>query len=164
MGVMADRVSRMRTIRGTFRGARPAAALLEVILALSLFVAAAAVIMSSLSTSLAVAKDVRLAGIADDLTISLLSQMQLGMISMDDSGPQPCEEPLEEWTWQVVNTQPPAGATTVVGAPALPIRRIELVLRHPESGYVARTTQWFVDAAAVTNSATDASDTGDAGP
>src|SRR5258708_4398278 len=78
------------------------AVLLEVILALVLFVAAAAVLTSGLSSSLDGVERLRLNTHAADLAVTVLSELQLGIKSLALSGPQQFEAPLDAWTWELV--------------------------------------------------------------
>jgi type II secretory pathway pseudopilin PulG len=116
-----------------------AVALLEVILALSLFVAAAAVILSSLSASLNATRELELSAQADDIAATLLSELGLGQKAISDAGPTQLEPPLAEWSWQIVTSPAPSGAV------ALPLVQVELVVRHTPSGYVRRLTQFMVE-------------------
>lgn len=116
-----------------------AVALLEVILALSLFVAAAAVILSSLSASLSATRELELSAQADDIAATLLSELGLGQKAISDAGPTQLEPPLSEWSWQIVTSPAPSGAV------ALPLVQVEIIVRHTPSGYVRRLTQFMVE-------------------
>ncbi len=81
------------------------AVLLEVVLALGLFVAAAAVVSASLNASLESVDRLRLNLHAVNLAVSVLSELQLGTRAVETgSGPQPFEPPFEQWGWEVFLT------------------------------------------------------------
>lgn len=81
------------------------AMLLEIVLALALFLAAATIVLGGLSASLGAAKDLRLQITAQDLAVTVNSQLQMGYIAAVDAGPNPFDDPaLEGWTWQVTIT------------------------------------------------------------
>src|SRR5512141_793697 len=78
------------------------AVLLEVVLALVLFVGAAAVLTSGLSSSLDSLERLRLNTHAADLAVSVVSELQMGIKSLALSGPQPFPAPFEGWTWEAL--------------------------------------------------------------
>lgn len=79
--------------------------LLEIVLALALFLAAATIVLGGLSASLGAAKDLRLQITAQDLAVTVNSQLQMGYIAATDAGPNPFDDPaLDGWTWQVTIT------------------------------------------------------------
>ncbi|MCX5661967.1 MAG: hypothetical protein NTW19_19990 [Planctomycetota bacterium] len=93
---------------------RRAAVLLEVVLALALFLAGAAIILEGLSACLGAARDLRLKAQAQDLLVTVGSQIQMGLIAPSDAGPNPFDDPaLEGWTWQVAVT---SAETTIQNA------------------------------------------------
>jgi hypothetical protein len=106
------------------------AVLLEVILALVLFVAAAAVIGSALSSSADSIERLRLGVHADNLAASVVAELEMGNRSAAVPGPAPFEAPFTNWTWQIV---PPAG--DLPGAP------FEIIVRHESGSPVRRLAQ-----------------------
>jgi len=109
------------------------AVLLEVLVALALFVAAAAIVTGGLNRSVESVERLRLNTHAANLTISVLSELQMGIKSMAVNGPQLFEAPFEKWSWEVV---------------ALPVEpdkakfeKVEVVIRHTEAPLVHRLGQ-----------------------
>jgi type II secretory pathway pseudopilin PulG len=77
------------------------AVLLEVLLALALFVFAATVITSSLNSGVDRVARLRAQLHAVDLAVSVLSEVKLGILPVQSQGPEPFEAPFDQWTWQV---------------------------------------------------------------
>ncbi|MFO1497705.1 MAG: hypothetical protein U1G07_04810 [Verrucomicrobiota bacterium] len=112
------------------------AVLLEVVLALVLFVGAAAVLTSGLNSSIEGLERLRRQTHAADLAVSVLSELQMGIKTATLAGPQPFEKPLDNWTWEVI-----AGPSLAEGTDSGPYRRVEVVIRNDETGLVHRLTQ-----------------------
>lgn len=112
------------------------AALLEVIIALALFVATAAVMTSALSSSLDSLDRQRLNTHAANLAASVLAELQLGIRSAGGSGPQMLEAPYQDWTWEAAIA--PAETETGEGGG---LSRVEVVIRHKEKPVVRRLAQ-----------------------
>jgi len=114
--------------------ARPgrAVALLEVVLALALFFGIAVPLLGGLSACVSAVRQSRLDARAADLAVTLLSEMQIGLVPVVDGGPTPFEEPDQDWTWQVVT----APVDVVVEGASLV--RVEVVVRRPDDGYAYR--------------------------
>ena len=110
--------------------------MLEVVLALVLFVAAASILSSGLSSSLDALERLRLNTHAVDLAVSVFSELQLGTKSPGLSGPQRFEEPLTAWTWELVS-QPLPNQVDEASA----FRSMEVIIRHDEPAMVYRLTQ-----------------------
>ena len=105
--------------------------LLEVVLAMAIFFAAALVILAGLSSSVRGVQRVQWEAQAQDLAVSLLSEVQMGLVPLVSDGPTDYEEPdLAGWAWQIVvepYDEPQAGLE-------LPeFSRVEVIVRH-ESG------------------------------
>lgn len=115
------------------------AALLEVIIALALFVAMAAVMTSALSSSLDSLDRQRLNTHATNLASSLLAELELGIRSTESSGPQPVGFPYEDWTWEAAVT----GTETETGE-ASGLTRVEVIVRHKSSPIVRRLAQFVI--------------------
>ena len=80
--------------------------LFEVVLALALFVFAAAVISGGFSASLKNVDRIRQELDASNLAITTLGEIELGLKPMVTTAPADFESPFEKWTWQVVVTEP----------------------------------------------------------
>ena len=106
--------------------------LMEVILALALFMAAGAVVFGALSASANAVNDLRLQAQAADLAVTKLSEIQMGLLEAIDDGPNAfTEEGLEEWTWQIVTAsmedEPFAAAE---------LKQVEIIIAHKPSNTV----------------------------
>lgn len=104
--------------------------LLEVVLALVLFVAAAAVISSALQSAIDSEERLRLGAHADNLAASVVAELEVGLRSAAVLGPAPFQPPFTNWTWQIV---PPSGDTP--GTPH------EIIVRHADPEVVRRLAQ-----------------------
>src|SRR5438046_3062695 len=118
------------------RQSQHGAILLEVILALVLFAAAAAIIGAGLNASLSGVERLRLNTHAANIAVSVLSELQLGIKSLTVSGPQACEAPLEGWTWEAVAT-PMQSEWAGAGQ----LKMVEVIVRHDEPPTVYRLSQ-----------------------
>jgi type II secretory pathway pseudopilin PulG len=112
------------------------AVLLEVILALVLFVAAATILTSGMSSSLESVERLRLNTHAADLAVSVLSELQLGIKTLEVGGAQPFETPYEAWTWEII-----ASPLQSTAEETSPFKRIEVVIRHDDPALVYRLSQ-----------------------
>jgi hypothetical protein len=121
---------RLRVPNPSRRSRISGAVLLEVILALVLFVAAAAVVSTALRSSVDSGERLRLGVHADNLAATVLAELEMGTRSPAVPGPAPFEPPFTNWTWQIV---PPAG--DLPGAP------FEVIIRHDSSELVRRLAQ-----------------------
>lgn len=132
----------MGELRGTFRPGRagPGApragiVLMEVVFAMALFFTTASVVMLGTSRAIRAAGNLRRAGLAADLAVTLLSEIQMGLLPPVDAGPESYEEPLEEWTWEVA-AEPLAELPEETD-----IVRVEITITHSVSGYTYRLAQ-----------------------
>jgi len=112
--------------------------LLEVVLALALFVAASTVITSALSASVDQTERLRLNAHASNLAASILSEMGMGLQAVESSGPNAFEAPFAEWTWEAA-VEPAADSTGSTGA----LQRVEVIIRHQNPPIVHRLTQFL---------------------
>jgi len=112
------------------------AVLLEVILALVLFVAAAAVISSALNASLDGVERQKLKTHAVNLALSVLSELQMGLRTTESTGPEPFESPFENWTWQLALTPQEDEVGETSG-----LTQVEVIIRHDEPALVYRLAQ-----------------------
>ncbi|RME93535.1 MAG: hypothetical protein D6766_08025 [Verrucomicrobia bacterium] len=152
--------SRERRRRGVAR-ADSGAILLEVVLALVLFVFAAAVIGGGLNAALNKVEALRRECHAADLAATVLAEVQLGMRPLQNSGWESLEEPFADWNARVEVVPYTFGWD---GGPGLSL--VTVVVRGPEerthvrlSG-LASAVPWR---AGVTNAAPGSSEPADLG-
>jgi hypothetical protein len=107
-------------------------ALLEVVLALALFFGVAVVILGGLNTCMRSVRLVRLEATAADLAVTLLSEIELGVVPATDAGPTVYEEPLQDWTWEIVE-MPVEGSLAT-----MEVSRVEIIIRNTVEGYSHR--------------------------
>ncbi|MSU20724.1 MAG: hypothetical protein EXS30_04945 [Pedosphaera sp.] len=110
--------------------------LLEVLVALALFVSAAAIITAGLNASLNSVERLRLNTHAANLAVSVLSEVQIGIKKLDLEGPQQFEVPFEEWTWEILTTEADTDSTE-----ASLIKKVEVTIRHNDPVLVFRLSQ-----------------------
>ncbi|HTG44625.1 MAG TPA: hypothetical protein VK633_08850 [Verrucomicrobiae bacterium] len=133
-----DRLPRFRAPSHGARQGQSASVLLEVVLALALFVGAATVISSGINASVQSAERIRLENHAADLAISILSEMQMGARPIAAIGPEPFEAPFQDWTFKIEIAQTEA-AVEQAGS----LRPVEVIIRHSHENVVQRLTQLF---------------------
>lgn len=114
------------------------AVLLEVVLALVLFVSAATVITSGLSASVHEVEMLRLNAQANNLAVSIISEMQMGIRTVEASGPNNFDPPFDSWNWQATVGPIAAGAGDVST-----IQKVEVVIRHKSASAVCRLTEFL---------------------
>src|SRR5258705_12328538 len=73
------------------------AVLLEVVLALTLFAAAAAIIGAAIHSAINGVERQKLQTHATDLAISVLSEIQMGLRTVEAVGPESFDTPFERW-------------------------------------------------------------------
>ena len=112
------------------------AVLLEVLVAVALFSAAAAVIGGALSASIASLDRLRAQLHAEDLAVSVLSQVQLGLIPLTAAGPEPFDPPFGQWNWEVQVSM--AGEMASGDGD----RQVEVTVRQLDGPVVRRLVQW----------------------
>lgn len=115
--------------------ARPSGAiLLEVVFALALLAAAAGVILGSMSASIHAAERVRSEATLADVSVTLSSLVQMGLVPMDDAEGQAFEDPkLEGWTYTIKTTAIDTGVTAGDGAPT-ELKHVTLTVTAPNNG------------------------------
>jgi len=118
------------------------AVLLEVVVALVLFVTAATIIGSGLSASVDEVERLRLNVQGDNLAATILAELQMGLQPLESSGPNTFDPPFDKWTWQTVveNLEDPATGTRA-------LRRVEVTIRNQSSPVVCRLTQLLPEVA-----------------
>ncbi|MBL7140184.1 MAG: hypothetical protein ISS74_04675 [Planctomycetes bacterium] len=118
---------------GSQTAARRGAVLLEVVLAVAVFVGMAMAVLGGLSTCLKSARHVGLEAQATDLAVTLLSELQLDLLPVEDAGPEVYEdETLQEWTWQV------AVVPIMTELAELEVNRVEITIRNTVYNYTYR--------------------------
>lgn len=110
--------------------------LLEVILALALFVTAAAIVTSGMNASADSLQRQRLNTHAGNLAATVIAEIQLGIRSTAEGGEQPFLAPFDKWTSELIV----APAETETGA-ASGLLRVEVIIRHQEAQLVRRLSQ-----------------------
>lgn len=126
------------TVRTNPKNSRHASVLLEVVLALALFVAAATVISAGINASVQAVERVRLQNHAANLAISLMSELQMHARPVAAIGPESFEPPFQDWLYRIAVDQV---ADTATEAEAL--RPVEVIVWHPNENAVHRITQLF---------------------
>jgi hypothetical protein len=121
--------------------------LLEVVLALALFVAAAAVISGGLHAAVESVDRLRFQAHALDRAVSVLSELQMGVRPLQTTGPEPFEPPFEEWTCEIQTAPLESGLTS-----DRPLKQVEVVIRHETGAVVQRLALWLPDAPLVSAS------------
>ena len=116
--------------------ARRGAVLLEVLLALVLFVAAAAIITASMNASIEGLDRLKLNTHAGNLAATVLAELQLGIRVADVSGEQAFEKPFEDWTCEIAR----ASAETESGE-ASGLTQVEVIIRRKNPDLVYRQAQ-----------------------
>ena len=124
------------------------ALLLEVILALGLLVAAGSVVVGGLSTSAISARSLALEAHAANLAVTLSSRMAVGLVPVGSSDAQKFEDPFADFTWEASVDSRTLGLSTSesVGSESTrdaSVKRVHIVIRHPETGVLRRLTHWL---------------------
>ncbi|NQU76413.1 MAG: hypothetical protein HQ546_08895 [Planctomycetes bacterium] len=113
--------------------------LLDVVLALALFVVASAVVLAGMNACVDSAGRVKVTARATDLAVTLSSELQMGLVQPVDAGPESYQgDRLAGWNWQVrveplVNIE---GASVSAGS-----KRVEVIITHLPSGFAYRLVQ-----------------------
>jgi hypothetical protein len=118
--------------------------LLEVVLALALFVGAATVITAGIQASIQAVDRVRLQNHAANLAISLMSELQMHARPLVAIGPESFEAPFTNWLYRVALEQPQEGTGEIgeIGGGAS-LQPVEVIVWNPEEGVTHRLTQLF---------------------
>jgi type II secretory pathway pseudopilin PulG len=109
---------------------------LEVLLALALFVVAAAVVTTALSAALDSVERQKLNTQGLNLAASVLAEVQLGIRSAGGEGAKPFETPFQDWTWEAASSPVESGSELASG-----LSRVEVIVRHTKSAKVQRLAQ-----------------------
>ncbi len=110
--------------------------LLEVLLALGLFVFASAVVSSGLNAAVERLLRLKAQTHALDLACSVLSEIELGLKPALTTGAEPFEAPFDTWTWEVESTPYAFGTEETVG-----LQLVTVVVRGGTPATVQRLTQ-----------------------
>jgi len=110
--------------------------LLEVVLAVVLFAGAAAVIGVGLKASMDSSERLRLSTHAGNLAVTVASELQMGMRSLADTGPEAFGPPFEGWVWEIA-----ASPWNDVEGAADNLVQVEVIVRHKPTGFVHRFAQ-----------------------
>lgn len=129
-------------MRQLHQGARPkgrnGSVLLEVILALVLFVAAATIITAGMNASVAAVERLRRDTHTLNLALSLIAEVQMNVRPLENAGPEPFEAPFEDWMWRIDVS---ALESPAVEADAL--KKVEVVVWHATENSNQRIAQLF---------------------
>lgn len=112
------------------------AVLLEVVLALVLFVGAATIIGTGLNASADGVERLRLSVHGANLAASVIAELQMGVRTLADTGPEPFDRPFNDWVYEIHSTPIQSALAETTG-----LIRVEAIARHEESGYVHRLGQ-----------------------
>ena len=118
------------------RARRQAAVLLEVLLALGLFVAAAAVATTALNASIESLRRQQLATQALNHAASILAELQIGARPLASASKRPLDPPFQEWSCEVELTPTDSAEGTATG-----LVRAEVVVRHQTEPIVRRLAE-----------------------
>lgn len=123
---------------GRQNNSRSGTVLLEVVLALALFVAAATIITSGMNASVQAVHKLRLNTHAMNLAISVMSEVQMHARPLSSVGPEPFEPPFEKWSWTLEVNDLESGPLDTDA-----MKKVEVIVRNNEEGVVHRLTQLF---------------------
>jgi len=102
--------------------------LLEVVVAMSLFFAPAVVVLLGLQSSFQAARSLKFEAKAADLAVTLMSEIEMGLVPPEDAGPETYEEErLEGWTWEIVTEDI---ETSIELDEPLPLTRVVVTIEH----------------------------------
>jgi type II secretory pathway pseudopilin PulG len=122
---------------------RRAVALLEVVLAISIVVIAAAVIQGSYVATTAATARMQQQVRAENLAATILARVRLGLIDPVAAGPNDFESLYPDragWTWQIeVATEP-------LDTDGPEATRVEVLVTSPDARVRQRLAQWFLPA------------------
>lgn len=120
------------------RGYRNASILLEVVLALALFVGAATVVTAGINASIQAVERVRLQTHAANLAISIMSELQMRARPLASAGPESFEAPFQDWLYRVAASQADESA-----GEGDSVRPVEVIVWNPHENVTHRLTQLF---------------------
>lgn len=126
--------------------------MLEVVLALLLFVAAVAVVSSAMNSSMGSIERQRFVVHASNLAATVHAELELGLRTTENVGPEPFEKPFDAWTWQLI----PAVVEDKTSGEASSLTAIEVVIRNTNGASVYRLAQTHKIVKTVVTNATKA--------
>ena len=127
----------MNDQRTCFSRPRPGGVvLLEVIFALALFVGGASVILGGLSSSVQSAMRLQAEAVADDLVVTLTSEIRMQLVPIADDGPNEYDEPYLGWTWEIVISE----FQDVIDTEGPQMTRVEIIVSNQDAGCKRRLT------------------------
>ena len=112
------------------------AVLLEVVLALVLFAATAAIVGAGMHAAIDSVERQKLNTHALNLAVSVLSEIQMGFRTVESVGPESFNSPFDHWTWQIILTP-----TENEAGELSDLTRVEVVIRHDDPVVVQRLAQ-----------------------
>ena len=112
------------------------AVLLEVILALVLFAAAAAIIGAGIHSAINGVERQKLNAHAVNLAVSVISEIQMGLRTVESVGPESFASPFDRWTWELALAPAEDEAGEVSE-----LTRVEVIVRHDDPALVHRLSQ-----------------------
>jgi hypothetical protein len=113
-----------------------AAVLVEVVLALLLFVGAVAVVASALNASMDSVQRQKFSMHAANLAASVHAELDMGLRSTEALGPEVFAEPFQDWTWQLAQTESQSETGEASG-----LTSVEVVIRNTTTPAVYRVAQ-----------------------
>ena len=129
---------RKRYTQSARERSRAASVLLEVVLALALFIGAATVISAGISASVDAVHRVRLQTHAANLAISIMSELKIGARPLAAVGPENLEVPFDAWLYRVN-----LNASDTAVSESDSTRTVEVIVWHTQENVVHRVTQLF---------------------
>lgn len=132
------RITLQHSLKTSSARSQTGSILLEVVLALALFIGAATVISAGISASVDAVHRVRLQTHASNLAISIMSEIMIGARPLASIGPENLEAPFDQWLYRV-NLN--AGEEAASGTESA--RAVEVVVWHPQENVTHRVTQHF---------------------
>ena len=118
------------------RRALTGAVLLEVVLALALLLFAIGVVNSGLQASVDAVDRMKANTQAMNLAVSVMSELQMGLIPVETVEAQPFLTPFEDWTYEI---QAESFGESLLGQTRP--TKVEVIVRHASKPYVRRVTQ-----------------------
>ena len=119
----------MRTKKTCRRSSARGAVLLEVIFSVALFAAAAGTVIGAFNASFRAMRQLRIQAHAVDRAVTMLSEIQMGLVPPVDDGPTAYDEPDDDWTWQIVT------ADIDPGEAGQPMTQVEIRITYAPEGY-----------------------------
>jgi type II secretory pathway pseudopilin PulG len=117
--------------------ARRGLLLIEVVLAIAILVFAAGVVVGAFNQAVRQVERLQREADAADMAVSVLSELQMGLLPVAPAGPEPFEIGKLGWSWQV-DVEPldnlPIGSV---------IQQVIVTVTHDETGFRYRLTQFM---------------------